>query len=247
MAANEKPHETPAPATRDHYASGHKRNLDDESSYLHSDHSLIYEMAEALKNSLDPGARVLEVGCGGGHTAGFMTSLGFKVTAVDFSSVAVGTAEKNYPKCDFRVGDAMSLDFGDGSFDAVVSIEMIEHLKDPQSHLSEIKRVLTSSGSYFIKTPNRVLHDIYYRKNENIKQWHPSVMSTKQLADALALAGFSANFVKMRRLPDYQVKKFLDKLGIIGPFAKPVIKALPMGLLPIWLQPSMIVVARKGN
>ena len=236
-----------SPASREHYIEGHSRNLKDKSSYLHSDHSFVDELANALKLSLDPGSKVLEVGCGGGHSAAYMARLGFDVTAIDFSTVAIEAARGNYREVNFVVGDATDLKFKDSDFDAVVAIEMIEHLEDPKKFLEEAARLLRPGGNLFIKTPNRLLHDLYYRKNERISLWHPSVMSASELMKLLDSAGFSARFVKTKRLPAYQAKKLLSKLGPMASVVKPVVRSLPIGFLPLGLQPSLIVVAAKRS
>ncbi len=246
MPTNEKG-DRGSPASREHYIEGHSRNLKDRSSYLHSDHSFIDELAQALKNSLDPGSKVLEVGCGGGHSAAYMARLGFRVTAIDFSTVAIETAKENYRDVVFVTGDANDLKFEDADFDAVVAIEMIEHLEDPRKYIAEAARVLRPGGSLFIKTPNRLLHDLYYRKNERISLWHPSVMSARELMELLDSGGFSVRFVKMNRLPGYQVKKLLSKLGPLASVVKPVARVLPIGFLPLSMQPSLIAVATKRS
>lgn len=246
MSTNEKD-DKGSSASREHYIKGHSRNLKDKSSYLHSDHSFVDELANELKLSLDPGSKVLEVGCGGGHSAAFMARLGFKVTAIDFSTVAIETAKENYKDVIFNTGDATDLKFNDVDFDAVVGIEMIEHLEDPKKFIKEAARVLRPGGNLFIKTPNRLLHDLYYRNNERISLWHPSVMSAKELMELLGSVGFSVRFVKTKRLPGYQAKKLLSKLGPLASVVKPVVRSLPIGFLPLGLQPSLIVVATKRN
>lgn len=51
------------------------------------------------------------------------------------------------------VADAHALPFADGSFDAVVAIEVFEHLRDPVLATSEILRVIRPNGSVFITIP----------------------------------------------------------------------------------------------
>ena len=227
------------------YAAGHDRKLDDASSYLHSDHSLVEELVFAIKTGLDPEAKVLEIGCGGGHTAAKLVQLGFEVTATDFSETALEQAARSYPGVDFQATDATDLTFPDGSFDGVVAVELIEHLADPRAHVREVRRVLRGRGTYFVKTPNRVLHDYYYRKNPEVARWHPSVMSAGELRSLLVSEGFNVRFVRMRRLPAYQIDKALTKLGPLAGLVKPILRSVPLGWLPSAAQPSLICVAVK--
>ncbi len=237
--------EKPKVAKSGDYASGHDRNLSDSASYLHSDHSLVQELVMAIKTGLDPGATVLEVGCGGGHTAAKLFGLGFDVTATDFSETALEKAAQSYPGVDFQAVDATDMSFPDAVFDGVVAVELIEHLADPQSHVREVYRVLRARGTYFVKTPNRVLHDYYYRKNPEVARWHPSVMSAGELRSLLVSEGFSVRFVRMNRLPAYQIDKALIKLGPLARFAKPILRMAPIGWLPSAAQPSLMCVAVK--
>lgn len=227
------------------YAAGHDRKLADASSYLHSDHSLVEELVFAIKTGLDPGAKVLEVGCGGGHTAANLCRLGFEVTATDFSETALEQAARSYPDVDFQAADATDMAFPDSSFDGVVAVELIEHLADPRAHVREVHRVLHGRGTYFVKTPNRILHDYYYRKNPEVARWHPSVMSAGELRSLLVSEGFDTRFVRMRRLPAYQIDKALTKLGPLAGLAKPILRSAPLGWLPSAAQPSLICVAVK--
>lgn len=232
---------------RERYIEGHTRNLADRSSYLHSDHSFSAELQMEIKSCLDPGAKILEVGCGGGHAAAALARLGFIVTATDISPVAIEVAKESYPQVTFAVADALDLSYPDGSFDAVVAIEFIEHLAAPERFIEEAGRLLAPRGLFFIKTPNRLLHDLFYRKTADVSVWHPSVMSAPVLAEKLAAAGFSSRFVKMGSLPAYQIKKAADKLGPLGALAKSVLRWAPVGLLPVGLQPSLMCVAAKAG
>jgi len=234
-------------ASRAEYAAGHGDKLGDDSSYLRSDHSLVGELVLEIKNGLDPGSRVLEVGCGGGHTAATLFRMGFEVTATDFSETALSAARDNYKGIDFEQADATALTFSADAFDAVVAVELIEHLADPRSHVREVHRVLRERGTYFVKTPNRILHDIYYRHNEEVARWQPSVMSASELELLLTEAGFAVRFVRLRRLPLYQIKKATLKLGPVGRALEPLLRATPIGWLPSAAQPSLVCVAVKRS
>jgi 2-polyprenyl-3-methyl-5-hydroxy-6-metoxy-1,4-benzoquinol methylase len=49
-----------------------------------------------------------------------------------------------------------SLPYSDATFDAVVSLEVIEHLKNPRHFMREIERILKVSGRCLITTPNQI-------------------------------------------------------------------------------------------
>src|SRR3954469_23454053 len=83
------------------------------------------------------GQKVLEVGCGRGDFAIWLAEEypESEVCGVDFSEVAIATAEQRAKSRDsravFRVEDSQALSFADASFDCVISCECMEHVLDP--------------------------------------------------------------------------------------------------------------------
>lgn len=72
---------------------------------------------------------VLDIGCGMGYGCQMLRDAGHKVTGVDYSKEAIDYAIENYPG-NYLVMDATEVN-GDG-FDAVVCLETLCHLKEPQ-------------------------------------------------------------------------------------------------------------------
>ncbi len=101
---------------------------------------------EAL--GLAAGARVLDLGSGPGLFAEEMAQMVGPtgcVRGVDLSEsmVAISRARcADSPQVDFQIGDAVSLPFGDGDFDACVSVQTLEFVGDVDAALSELHRVL---------------------------------------------------------------------------------------------------------
>lgn len=93
--------------------------------------------------------RVLDAPCGGGVLANRMVAAGLEVTGFDIDEPAdagvleYGVADLNRP-----------LPAEDASFDAVVSVEGIEHLERPFDFVRECARVLRDGGLLVITTPN---------------------------------------------------------------------------------------------
>jgi len=92
--------------------------------------------------------RVLDVACGPGYLAGAAAERGANALGVDFAPSMVGEAKKNFPRADFRHGDAEALQFDADSFDAVICGFGLGHLPEPDKAISEAYRVLRSGGRY---------------------------------------------------------------------------------------------------
>jgi SAM-dependent methyltransferase len=90
-------------------------------------------------------ARVLEVGCGEGHIAGWLsrrTPPG-SLVAVDLSPRMLARAQDRYSAVAFAGASALELPFDDRSFDLVLFLEVLEHLPNPRQALQEARRVGT--------------------------------------------------------------------------------------------------------
>ncbi|KAF8962025.1 S-adenosyl-L-methionine-dependent methyltransferase [Flammula alnicola] len=84
---------------------------------------------QELVNDLSPGARVLELGCGNGIPTKPFIERGCTVIGADISSAQIELARQNIPEATLIHADMMSLSFPPGSFDAVVAMYSIIHLK----------------------------------------------------------------------------------------------------------------------
>jgi ubiquinone/menaquinone biosynthesis C-methylase UbiE len=98
-----------------------------------------------------PGRRILEVGCGEG-----MMFDGTATTPVQMD-VSMTRVARAAGKCRFLLcGDGYQLPFGDGSFDVVLLIAVLEHTREPWRILAEARRVLTPGGRAIMVVPNDV-------------------------------------------------------------------------------------------
>jgi ubiquinone/menaquinone biosynthesis C-methylase UbiE len=124
--------------------------------------NLIRPAPEAFRQAhfLEPGLRVLDVGCGTGHfTQWFAEQVGPRghVTGLDSSRVLLAEAsqrarERGLP-LEYLHGDAHRLPFEEGTFDRCYASLVLEHLEDPRRALAEMVRV-TRSGGLVVTTAN---------------------------------------------------------------------------------------------
>jgi 2-polyprenyl-3-methyl-5-hydroxy-6-metoxy-1,4-benzoquinol methylase len=107
-----------------------------------------------LLDRVQPGERVLDVGCGEGRFAAELARAGAHVVGIDVAEEPLRRARARHPELDLRLVDgAGPWDLPDASFDAVWAGEVIEHVADTGAWLSEVRRVLRSGGSLLVSTP----------------------------------------------------------------------------------------------
>jgi ubiquinone/menaquinone biosynthesis C-methylase UbiE len=81
-----------------------------------------------LLDRMEHGSSVLDLGCGSGELADVEISKEHQVTGLDISQTQINLARQNVPNGHFIHGDAGSVEFPPGSFDAVVSFYTLEHI-----------------------------------------------------------------------------------------------------------------------
>lgn len=97
------------------------------------------------------GAKILEIGAGPSNpTSRFLATLG-EVHGLDLDPAV----QSNDALKTAAVTADASLPFASGSFDLCISNYVLEHIADPEAHLSEVARVLNPGGAYLFRTPNR--------------------------------------------------------------------------------------------
>lgn len=108
----------------------------------------------ALAEHVEPGMRVLDVGCGEGRFAAALAQVGAHVVGIDVAEEPLRRARERHPGLELRrVGEDEAWPFGESSFDLVWAGEVIEHVADTAAWLSELRRVLRSGGSLLLSTP----------------------------------------------------------------------------------------------
>ena len=94
---------------------------------------------------IQPGMRVLDVGCGPGGLTRRLVDLGCTVTGCDPSETFAAAAAERVPEAEIVRASAEDLPFEDASFDAVLAQLVVNFMADPEAGAREMARV-TSAG-----------------------------------------------------------------------------------------------------
>ena len=140
-------------------------------------------------DKLPKGSRILDVGCGIGGSARILAKYyGFNVTGITISPAQVKRAREltsSELSCNFQVMDALDLNFEDGTFDAVWSVEAGAHMSDKAKFADEILRTLRPGGYLALADWNsrdlRAYPPSFFEKlvlKQLLEQWvHPNFIS----------------------------------------------------------------------
>ncbi|HBY63650.1 MAG TPA: hypothetical protein DEH78_27820 [Solibacterales bacterium] len=131
--------------------------------------------------------RVLDTGCGTGYGSAELARTAASVTSLDVAAAAVDFARRRYAGASSRFlqASAEALPFRAGAFDLVVAFEVIEHLKNWPSLISEARRVLGPGGQFVVSTPNK----LYYaesRAKSGPNPFHEHEFEFEEFREALA-------------------------------------------------------------
>jgi ubiquinone/menaquinone biosynthesis C-methylase UbiE len=131
-------------ASYDAVADRYALEIGDELAHKPLDRALLDALVEAAGTA----GEIADIGCGPGHVSRFMFELGASVVGIDLSSAMIARAQADVPDVRFETGDMTALDWGDGSFDAIVAFYSLIHLEDHQiaQTSGEFARILRPGG-----------------------------------------------------------------------------------------------------
>ena len=166
----------------------------DELSRKPFDRELLAKFAELTP----PGSLVCDLGCGPGHLAHHLSTLGVETMGVDVSPAMVDVARRLYPKIRFEQGDMLRLPFPDGSFAGIAAFYSIIHIERRRvtEALRELCRVLHGGGHLLLSFhigDGEVHRDDYHspsgQKGPTIA-FHATLFARDEMERYLANAGF---------------------------------------------------------
>jgi 2-polyprenyl-6-hydroxyphenyl methylase/3-demethylubiquinone-9 3-methyltransferase len=125
------------------------------------------------------GLSLLDIGCGGGLLSEPMARLGFAVTGADASEKNIGTARAHAAQSgleiDYRATTAEALAAEGRQFDAVLNMEVVEHVANVPVFLAACTQLVKPGGLTFVATLNKTLKSLALAKigAEYVLNWLP--------------------------------------------------------------------------
>jgi ubiquinone/menaquinone biosynthesis C-methylase UbiE len=153
---------------------------------------------------LQPGDRVIDMGCGAGRHAFEMYRRGADVIAFDqdadelanvlelFGAMKEAGEVPEGAAADIKEGDALALPFADGEFDRVVASEVLEHIPNDIAAINELVRVLRPGGTMALTVPRWLPEIVCWQLSEdyhNAPGGHIRIYSDKELIGKAKNAG----------------------------------------------------------
>lgn len=129
-----------------------------------------------------PGERILDLAAGTGTSSAALAKGGAEVVACDLSEGMIEVGRQRHPEIEFVHGNAMDLDFEDGTFDAVTISWGLRNIPDPALALREMMRVVRPRGRLVVlefSTPtSRVFRGLYNAYQSTVMPMLARVAST---------------------------------------------------------------------
>lgn len=126
----------------------------------------IYLFDQILKERFEPGASILDAGCGDGRNLVYFLQNDFNVFAIDRNPEAVEyiralakTLAPDLPPANFQVAPVEQMPFADASFDAVINNAVLHFAENPQQFsamITEMWRVLKNGGLFFARLASSI-------------------------------------------------------------------------------------------
>jgi len=165
------------------------------------------------KINLQKECKILDGGCGTGAELIFLQQYG-EVYGVDLSPIAIKFCkERGLSKV--KVADLSKLPFQDNFFDLVCLMDVIEHIKDSQIILKEIKRVLKPGGHVFLTVPALpFIFSLHDTQQGHFRRYRKS--SLREFFDKAGFKEKRLSYFNFLLSPPIIFIRLLSRISVIG-------------------------------
>jgi 2-polyprenyl-3-methyl-5-hydroxy-6-metoxy-1,4-benzoquinol methylase len=174
------------------------------------------------------GRTVADFGCGYAGLIGALQRRGAACRGLDISSYVIDANRQIFPRVRFDIADFSRPFEMDGLVDVAVSLEVVEHLEQPEALLRAMAASVRPGGYVVISTPNRGMRVPFYRWDTD--PTHINVRHTRAWVEAIQNLGLKPTHVATYLTVPY-----------IWRFSRLLSFALPLGAVG----PTTFIVARK--
>jgi len=239
---------------RDYFRKTQHHNLDRNSAHI----DLVQSYASLA------GARVLDIGCGGGLFLARAKALGAEVCGLDVSPVAVlfSTQESHVDAHNIPIEDADWQAQYRESFDIVTLWDVIEHVNDPRETFIAAANMVRPGGHMFVGTPYR---DSFYHQTgvmtykltrgkfptflnqmySDVRYGHKQILSAADITRLFRLTPVELLQITLLHELSLPHKHYLKKLTRSQTVANVVAPLVTLGLSVARIRNKMIAVGRK--
>ncbi len=163
---------------------------------------------------------VADIGCGAGTFSRTWAEKGHKVVGVDINKplveLAASRAAEDNLEIEFKVGSATAIPLEDQSVDVCVAAELLEHIEDWETAVTEFVRILKPGGLLWITTTNKICpqQDEFTLPGFS---WYPAPLKRYYIQRALTDRPEIANYAKYPAyhwFTPFGLKRHLATLGM---------------------------------
>lgn len=185
------------------------------------------------------GRKVLEIGCGTGYGADYLSKFVSSIVAVDIWEGGILYCRDKYGKDNliFMQADGLKLPFEKDSFDVALSFQVIEHIEPKlvSNYLAEIKRVLKRGGTFIVSTRNSRLRLLPFQKPwnpEHIKEYKDNELKNllSKVFEEVKVYGLYGSD-EIQAIESNRVKQSPFKVYLMNPFYRALNYLLPSPIL----------------
>lgn len=182
------------------------------------------------------GMRVLDAGSGEGYGASLLAASCTSVVGAELESWVAARAASRYPDAAFVTCDLERPPWRAAAFDAVVTLQVIEHVPSPSRFLAACAAALRPGGLLICATPNRLT----FSPDGVVNPFHIVEFSASELHDAVA-----EHFDDVTMLGVHHAARLVGIEKLVGPFPARLLRTSPEKW-PRWLH-AFVRAIRPGD